>query len=467
MSNAAAGNSDPINFILHSSLARFYRAHLKRIKPVRLIVRAFVFSLRKIISFVRAVQSIDVSGIFHITTLKEYTQKHRLSTFPLVGAADINTKVPAILPRSLEHYANLQPEHYQVPKVYVSVVKNAKVFACSAMVFCVQDGKRHAITHDMYDIKRDWTYEESRSYAVVSPRRGVLLWWLDRTAKRSIPVGAIFTDAASTNYAHWLTEVLPRICLFCRDEQFSHVPLIIDDGLHPNMMQAIKHVATPGRTIITVPIRTCIDVSTLYVTSHAGYASLDPRGVKRPDHPEGRFNTHAFKIMRDILVPAAVSRGTQGRSSDRIFLRRNSKLRQLTNSAAMEAMLVSHGFTVVEPENLDFLEQVALFNSAKTIVSQAGAACVNMIFCRPGTRVVLLAAAAKGAGYGYWQNVLADVDLDISLVLGTSEAEDDHHSDFMINVQDVVDALGLPQTGPGQGSAPHRPEHLAGSCIQP
>lgn len=61
-----------------------------------------------------------------------------------------------------------------------------------------------------------------------------------------ISSAASFIDSCADNYAHRLTEVLPRIAAFCSSDKYRDVPLLVDAGLHENIITSLKIVAGPS-----------------------------------------------------------------------------------------------------------------------------------------------------------------------------------------------------------------------------
>ena len=53
------------------------------------------------------------------------------------------------------------------------------------------------------------------------------------------------------------------------------------------------------------------------------------------------------------------------------------------------------GFAAIQPEKLSFDEQALTFAQAEIIVCEFGAALVNAMFCRPGTKVVEIIAEGQ------------------------------------------------------------------------
>lgn len=75
----------------------------------------------------------------------------------------------------------------------------------------------------------------------------------------------------------------------------------------------------------------------------------------------------------------------------RLFINRKPETaagRTLANSRAAEDFLTGWGFDVVYPETLTIREQAALFATADVVVGIHGAGLSNIIYCKPGTRVI-------------------------------------------------------------------------------
>ena len=70
--------------------------------------------------------------------------------------------------------------------------------------------------------------------------------------------------------------------------------------------------------------------------------------------------------------------------------RRKTTSRNLLNEQLLLDSLASLGVQAVEPQDLPFSEQVALFANADVIIGTHGAGLANVVFCRPGSQVVEL-----------------------------------------------------------------------------
>ena len=76
-------------------------------------------------------------------------------------------------------------------------------------------------------------------------------------------------------------------------------------------------------------------------------------------------------------------------SGGKIYVsRRDSNVRRLVNEVEVTRMLEGMGFRSVTCSGLTVREQQQLFANADVIVASHGAALTNLIWCRPGTRVI-------------------------------------------------------------------------------
>jgi Glycosyltransferase 61 len=98
----------------------------------------------------------------------------------------------------------------------------------------------------------------------------------------------------------------------------------------------------------------------------------------------------------DPLVPQWYRRRLVAPSSSQTAERRlyvtraGTSRRRISNEGQLVAMLVDHGFEVVQPETLSVREQIDLFSRASQIVGASGAALTNMLYAAPGALVVTL-----------------------------------------------------------------------------
>lgn len=372
-----------------------------------------------------------------IARMDEFARKHGTSIQMLSEAEPVETPEPGVYPGSDHHCLDSSRGRYLFPKIFVTRIDHAMTYGGTNLILA--DGE--VICHDLYDFARDYTSEELHGRTLIDPESGRARWLLHDKAPVSIPAAAVFVDACALNYAHWMTEVLPRIALFCAEDRFDGIPIVVNDGLHKNILESLSLVAGSERDIIPLPIGRALAVNQLYVTSAAGYVPFDRRTNKLRDHSHGMFSPRAFDRLRKHLNAFVQGAGTEA-WPEKIFLRRNSGTRKVANAAELEKLLLARGYVPVEPERLTFLQQVRLFHHARAIVSPTGAALANAICCQPGARVAVLMGKHENMIYRYWSNLLGPLGIRVAYALGEITGNHDLgiHADFAVSA-DSLDAL--------------------------
>ena len=372
-----------------------------------------------------------------LTKLSEFVKTRNIPTIQVAKAALVETPAPKVFPACDQDYLVSPHDRYIFPEIYGVTIKNAMTYGGTNLILA--DGE--VVCHDLYDFQRDYTSEELNGRILIAPKSMRIRWLLHDDAPESIPVAATFVDACALNYAHWLTEVLPRIALFCADERFKDVPIVVNDGPHKNIMESLFLVAGANRKIITLSIGRALSVNELYLISVTGYVPFERRTNKLSGHSHGLFSPQSFEMLRNHVSGL---RGVEPEAwPEKIFLRRNSGTRKITNTTEIEKLMVARGYVIVEPDKLTFLQQIQLFNNAKAIVAPTGAALSNAIFCKPGTRVAILMAKHENMIYNYWLNMLAPLQVKVFYVLGSIVKNQDRgiHGDFFVNKVDLIDLL--------------------------
>jgi len=111
----------------------------------------------------------------------------------------------------------------------------------------------------------------------------------------------------------------------------------------------------------------------------------------------GVGNTFAREYLSDMahfyLRHYGISPPPAGPGRRLYLSREGAAIRKVNNESAVVAMLSRYGFEFVETGAIPFSQQAELFLSADIIVAAHGAALTNLMFCRPGTRVLSFSPA--------------------------------------------------------------------------
>ncbi len=177
------------------------------------------------------------------------------------------------------------------------------------------------------------------------------------------------------NYGHWLMEMLPVANIVNRVVDSSRLKFLVSGG-YP---EAMKRVVRQSLDLCAVPepnIEIYGHVPTFFETLYC-VQGLTMHGIY--------MSPLVFNAIDKLSEPA---RPTPSR---RLYIKRGEGLsRSIVNAGAFEKRLLAQGFSVIEPEKLDFAEQIAQFKGAESIVGIAGAGMTNIAFSGSNANVVIL-----------------------------------------------------------------------------
>jgi len=176
-------------------------------------------------------------------------------------------------------------------------------------------------------------------------------------------------------YYHWLFNSLPRLGLLeAAGWTLSSLDFIITNPLrHPFQRESLEMLGIQPRQIReTHPATTYLAERLLLTTI--------PNWIRNFHH----------QFLRNRLAPPPRSDNRRRR----IYLgRRGSRHRQVTNEDEVVRALAGIGIETCHPENLSFLDQIRLFQSADVVIAPHGAALANIVFCPPNTQVAEIFSA--------------------------------------------------------------------------
>ncbi len=185
------------------------------------------------------------------------------------------------------------------------------------------------------------------------------------------------------HFAHFFWDTLAPLMVYLKHwhDRTERTVVLIRDDLSPIQRDAYRFLAEdyPELTFEGLPAdRKIRCAKTIWLMYDNRRHSVD--------------NTLARDVMRDVAGLFLKHYGIAERSSGegkRLYLSRQSAaLRQTRNEPALVQMLSRYGFEAVDTGRMPFREQARLFASADVIVAPHGAALANLMFCRPGTKML-------------------------------------------------------------------------------
>ena len=424
-------NCENINFMMNTNLNKIlFLFGKKQINKVKLL------------NFILNVTHILVNRLtFDLIKLNSFLKKNKRIKNILLAPTRGEVKYPPMIHGEDYKYNIFNKfKGYRFPEVYVAQINDATILGLSGFTFLFK--KRIAITHDLFEYKLDKIPEEIHSNFKVSYSGKLRVRFSSYfMAYGYIAKAASFVDPLALNYAHWMTEVLPRIAAFCENNEYKNVPIIINAGLHKNIIDSLSRIVG-SRVIFLLPPHACVRVDDLLVTSVAGYISYEPKFRSLNPSSSGIFNSKAIQI----IISKYKLLNDKKNCPSKIYLRRKSSYRQLLNQDEVETFLIKHGFTIIETDKLTFMDQVRYFSKAKHIIGPTGASWANLIFCNKKVNLAILVNDDKNMIFEYWVNLASIIGVKINYVIGKSQKNGGNgiHNNFYVNIkliQNYIDSI--------------------------
>ena len=192
---------------------------------------------------------------------------------------------------------------------------------------------------------------------------------------------AVIASALGSGYSHWLLDELPRL-LSLRGHEFE---TLFAHAAQPFSRAGLAFHGYAGRLV--EPGRyTHFQCENLLIPGFVGQVG---HPVPETVHLITQFATPLFQKASQF--------------GERLYLTRsNSRRRRIANETALWSALEPAGFVRLTMETLTWPEQINAFRHARIVVAPHGAGLANLVFCRPGTRVLELFHRSY-VHWTYWQ----------------------------------------------------------------
>lgn len=195
---------------------------------------------------------------------------------------------------------------------------------------------------------------------------------------------SLATRGGSANYYHFLLDVLPRWGIF-----HEVMPDRLPDAVY-----------VPAATAYHKELLALAGLDRLPVIATSKHRAVRAERLLVPSLP----NPHeiAPPWMTDWVRAQFPPRDTVGRPR-KLFVTRGGgpNTRRLVDEPELWPLLERRGFVRIDPGELSVQEQIDHFAAAETVVAIHGAALTNLVFCRPGVRVLELFAPTY-VKHCYW-----------------------------------------------------------------
>lgn len=240
------------------------------------------------------------------------------------------------------------------------------------------------------------------------------------------------------NYFHFVLEALPKFQLIEKSGLPADIPLIFDSIVKntPQFMELIDIFNTENREIIFIDKLHWHKVGRLYLFTPVQVFPLNFANINATTLSDMLYHKESIDFIKQRIADAAAKEPEQKKSyPEKIFLSRKNTTRRPYNDAEVEQSLQPFGYSTILTGGMSVKEQCRLFSSVTKIVAPSGAALTNIIFCAPGTHVLVLYSIRKLTST--FSTLAAVLGLDMEFFIGKPENLNDIHTAFTIDTDSL------------------------------
>ncbi len=298
---------------------------------------------------------------------------------------------------------------------------------------------------DLFDPLHDTCPAETFGVASINSAKGKVKLHLSKKQMKVDRAVCLLSQSAN-NYAHFLTEVLPKLQIIEGCPEYVEWPLLIEGWIHPTLVNAVVLLNKNEREIIRVSRWESVSLNRMINISLPGYEPYVPHKLFM-DESElyvNRFSPVALDMLRKRAREIISSQSGEG--IKKVYLRRseNSNLaRSVINARELEELLRQYGFEIIEPGSLSFMDQIKACSDAEVIVAPVGASLANMIFAKPGCKIIALAPYFSDGNYYYYSNLAGVLGHELCYYLGVPKEGGGHprHRDYAVDLGGLQEEL--------------------------
>ena len=191
-------------------------------------------------------------------------------------------------------------------------------------------------------------------------------------------------DASENNFSHWLLDILPRLKILEKYKSINEIDYFLFPEIkHNYQYETLKILDIPLEKILNNKKYRHLQSSKMIVTSH-------------PWHTKGYVHKEIINIPKWIILwlrEKFLTSATYENINDKIFIDRSDSSFdhcQIINTNEVWNFLKNRGFKKYRLTEINFMNQIGIFNNAKIIVGAHGAGMTNMIFSKPKCKVIEL-----------------------------------------------------------------------------
>ena len=195
--------------------------------------------------------------------------------------------------------------------------------------------------------------------------------------------GTVFSavqGSSGNNYWHWLFDILPKIEILKKKNLLNKIDYFYLPNINKYILNSLKIYGVSENKIINSTTNKHIEADRILAFEHFYF---------KKGTIQDQFK-YIPKWILNLLFSNFLKKKKKIKKKSKIFIDRSDsrfKHFQIQDQNSIIKYLKTKNFSIVKLSDLNFYEQIYLFNNAKVIVGPHGAGFANIVFCKPNTKV--------------------------------------------------------------------------------
>lgn len=319
---------------------------------------------------------------------------------------------------------------------YAAVIEDTEVIGGSSVIILDEQYVLYDLKYALNNTNTDFTDEAIQYYnndKIVMDANNI-----DGYFKNAITL----INNYSSNYYHFVLEVIAKFEVLSKLSIPTEVPLLIDNiCLHvPQFRQAIELFNKDHREIKWVKKGLRYKVEFLY---HIKCPNIIPPNYHQILKIKANHNLFDFTTLEFVRKNVLKKLPKDYKGYKRIFLsRKNASARRTYNEEDVIKLVEKYNFSIIYVEEKSLEEQAAIFNEAELILGPTGAAFTNMIFCKSTCKIICFTNYA--IDLSIFSTIANLIGIDMQYIYDktlTLDSNSNIHSSFNIDLLQLEEAL--------------------------
>ncbi len=235
--------------------------------------------------------------------------------------------------------------------------------------------------------------------------------------KIKITVGVLTGNDTDKNYHHWLITLISKYSIL--KKSWIKIDKYIVDTNASFHKEWLKALGLSEDQIISADFQKNYQFDNIVCTSDSTiYGNIQP-------------------WVKDLLWETFIIPANKTPANTKIYIKRISN-RKIANEQEFEDYISAQGFEIHSMEGLTIKKQAELFHQASIIISPHGAGLTNIVFCRPGTKIIEIFHSQTI--FGHYYLMAGSLGMDYYPVLGKIKPDPkviEMDQDIIVNIKDI------------------------------